>query len=204
MKRRPFLKQASAGIASLPIVMNSGAWKMAPDNEWKNALQLLSKQCQIKAVPSLLCFQFMPALPAEVQSGEFKKADNNFYFYNDEQCCFRIFEKTHRDVGVIALLIPCWAKQKDGSWKKVACLSQYDLQALANACAKQPSLNSHDLLPAASDRQQMPGNYYTQNGEVGIRALVAADNAITCKLQVVANDVVVLQSAFAMSAPGMV
>lgn len=204
MKRRPFLKQASVGIASLPLALNAGGWNIVQQNNWKASLQLLCRHCKIKSTPSFLCFQFMPELPEEVKSGEFKKADDNFYFYNQEQCCFRIFEKTHRDVGVLALLIPFWSKQSDGSWKKVACLSQYELQALAIACKEQPQFNSHDLLPVASAQRSRPEMHITEKGTVGMRTLLGDDNKITCHLQVSSNATMVLQSSFSISASGAV
>ncbi|HSR38220.1 MAG TPA: hypothetical protein VLL95_04850 [Phnomibacter sp.] len=203
MKRRPFLRKAGFGIASIPLAMKPGAWKTSSENSWKAALQALSVQCKIKTVPSFMCFQFMPAVPNEVKSGEFKKADDNYYFYNEEQCCFRVFEKTHHSLGVIALLIPFWAKQADGSWKKVACLSQYELQALASACKAQPQLEGNDLLPVYSERQRVPYVYHTRNGRVDLQSKVDDTNAIACQIQVVSNEEVLVRSSLSMSASGM-
>ncbi|MEZ4903417.1 MAG: hypothetical protein R2822_17455 [Spirosomataceae bacterium] len=67
--------------------------------------------------------------------------------------------------GVLNLMIPFWKRQTDGSWAKITCLSNYDLEALAQSSQNFTDDTAAYLMPLD---QVNPETYITAKGEIKI------------------------------------
>lgn len=180
MQRRPFIKLLGASLSSLPFapVIEESLTTAVP---WQKWLEQLTSACQVEAGRTLLSTNQLPPVPAAVQSGEFTKTGSPIYFYQQRNYCFQVFEKRHAIVGVLDLLIPFWKLNLTGEWSKVACLSLYDLKALAEATAQFSADPAGYLLPL---KQTYPNQYLSAKGQVELISYLQIDGNVSTNFRV--------------------
>lgn len=197
MQRRPFIKLLGSSLLSLPFVSNvQGSFN--PQTYWQVWLEQVVNACQIEAIDTSFYSFTLPSAPTAVLSGEFCPTNTFTYFYNKGQYCFQVFAKTHPIGGVLSLMIPFWKRQSDGSWAKITCLSNYDLEALAQSSQNFTDDTAAYVLPLD---QVNPATYITAKGEIKITSHLCLNNTVNIHVQVWEGQSLVWQKRFVNKHP---
>lgn len=161
---------------------------------WQTWIQKLEKQCHLEKIFKW----FYPGTLPKAEIAGFSKATHTYYFYAQGQYCFTILEKTNPTVGLLELAVPVWKRQADGSWKKLTCLSLFELEALAKAAeglAKQEEKNlEHCLLPYAGCKAT-DESFTTAQGALAIRSRIGR-NGLQTFIEVRKEQHLIWQMAF--------
>ncbi len=193
MKRRKMLQLSSIYAVGVPLLPSMGL-SFSYQAQWQGWLQTLIKNCQIEQAH---VFFHPVTLPKEERAG-FISATNKYYFYQQQQYCFTIFEKYHPATGLLELALPFWGLQTNGIWEKLTCLSLFQLEVLANtsvALAKTANIKIEDyLLPKMISKAGEP-TYYTAKGTVNMLSRVQSAGVQTV-IQVKNQEAVVWQGDF--------
>ena len=178
MQRRPFIKLLGTSLGSLPFLSGFAQLPTSPPHTWSQWLSQVVGVCPIESV-SIALADTLPAPPSAVTSGEFAATNNQVYFYQEQQYCFQVFEKTHPTLGTLDLIIPFWQRQAAGTWKKIACWSLFELQAIAEASTQLGTNTFATLFPFKASTTR---RYLSAKGEVHLQTYLHASNHITTNI----------------------
>lgn len=173
MQRRLFLQLSGVNLVAIPLLPAVGQpfVHLAP---WQVWLQKIVEDCAIETLQPLFYTDNLPTDWSESAPTDFAKATRKYYFYQQRQYCFTVFEKYHAVAGLLELAVPFWKRQSDGSWQQIACLSLFELEALARASdalsskTKESPVSAY-LLPIS---RTLPGTYITAQGYVQMLSIV--------------------------------
>ncbi|HAK77509.1 MAG TPA: hypothetical protein DCM71_11505 [Runella sp.] len=165
-------------MGSLPFLSGYAQLPISSPQTWSQWLSQLVSVCPIESV-SIASAGTLPAPLPVVISGEFSQAENRVYFYEQQQYCFRVFEKTHPMVGTLDLMIPFWQRQATGTWEKIACWSLFELQALSEAAAQLGTTTFATLIPFKASKT---GQYLSAKGEVHLQSYLYSNNHIATNI----------------------
>lgn len=183
MQRRPFIKLLGTSLGSLPFLSGFAQLPTTPPHTWSQWLSQVVGVCPIESV-SIALAGTLPTPPSAVTSGEFAAANNQVYFYQEQQYCFQVFEKTHPTLGTLDLIIPFWQRQAAGNWKKIACWSLFELQAIAEASAQLGASTFDAFIPL---KESKTGRYLSANGEVHLQSYLHPNKQVVTNIRLQEN-----------------
>lgn len=110
--------------------------------------------------------------------------DGKYYFCQKGQKVIHLLHLPHQERGsldISALVLQEEASME--SWRLVASLSGFQLEALVKAAAALKTSNSPKhladlLLPALYKPKKMPGRFATEQGEVSVHAVLGKDKTV--------------------------
>lgn len=190
MQRRPFIKLLGTSLGSLPFLSGYAQLPISSPQTWSQWLSQLVSICPIESVSVASADTLPVPLPA-VLSGDFSQAENQVYFYEQQQYCFQVFEKTHPEVGTLDLMIPFWQRQATGTWKEIACWSLFELQAIAEASTQLGTTTFATLIPLNSSKT---GRYQSAKGEVHLQSYLRSNNHIVTNIRLQENTHILWES----------
>ncbi|MBK7871857.1 MAG: hypothetical protein IPJ74_14840 [Saprospiraceae bacterium] len=193
MERRALLKLSSVYAMGMPLLLGR-KFRFAETKQWQAWLQLLLEPCEIESKYGLF---YTGVLPNEELFG-FAKATDKYYFYNRGQFCFTILEKNHDSLGLLELAIPVWKRESSGNWKKLTCLSLFELEALAKAAsilAKSKEDNIGDYVLPIAKANKIDESFTTAQGVVSVKSKVEEKGILT-SVRVLNKQELILQDEF--------
>lgn len=179
MQRRPFIKLLGTSLGSFPFLSGFAQLPTSPPHTWPQWLSQVVSVCPIESV-SIALAGTLPTPPSTVTSGEFAAANNQVYFYQEQQYCFQVFEKTHPTLGTIDLIIPFWQRQAARNWAAIAYWSLFELQAIAEASAQLGTSTFDALVPL---KESKTGRYLSANGEVYLQSYLRANKQVVTNIR---------------------
>lgn len=190
MQRRPFIKLLGTSLGSLPFLSGYAQSPISSPQTWSQWLSQLVSICPIESV-SIASAGTLPAPLPTVLSGEFSQAENQVYFYEQQQYCLQVFEKTHPTLGTLDLMVPFWQRQATGTWEKIACWSLFELQALAEASMQLGTTTFATLIPLKASKT---GRYLSAKGDVHLQSYLCSNNHIVTTILLKKNTHILWES----------
>lgn len=128
--------------------------------------------------------------------------DGKYYFCQKGQKAIHLLHLPHQERG--SLDISALVLQEDASmesWRLVASLSGFQLEALVIAAAALKTSNSPKhladlLLPALYKPKKAPGRFATEQGEVSVYAVLGKDKTIQVEAAVYESDYALWSSKY--------
>lgn len=193
MERRAVLRHFSVLGIGMPILQPKGLIFNA-NLKWRSWLQALVNYCDLEKVPELF---YTGVLPKEELPG-FSKAIHAYYFYEKRTCCFTVLEKYNLNAGLLELAVPIWKQQENGSWKKLACLSLFELEALAKVTEQWAKTGQNEigayLLPSGAKKMDEE-SFTTIRGALAVQTKVG-ENGVQISIRIRKRQNVILQTEF--------
>lgn len=178
MNRRPFIKLLGANVITLPF-LGYGLGSVFAKSCIAAWLAQLLEEGQVESISSFWVHD-LPQLPQAVKSGEFTANTTRIYFYQQRQFCFQVYEKVDPQLGQLELMLPFWKKQADGTWKKIATLNAFDINALAVAVGHNYTASA--LLPL--EYHPATSSYSCPAGSVYIKSKIGEDNVAFTEIEI--------------------
>ncbi|HNE28239.1 MAG: hypothetical protein U0U46_18335 [Saprospiraceae bacterium] len=185
MIRRSFLQTGALGLLglSLPSGVSAAIFQPAPNaTNWFGQLVSLVGACRRTPFlmhPRALRNQIHQTNTLLAATG-FNSRDSSLFFYPDQtDFCFYPLLLHRASAGLVDLLMPVLGQNADGSWRQIAVLTSYQMEALVRASA---ALAAYDapmaefLLPAGP---LAGASIPTKRGRVEIETCLENGTAIT-------------------------
>ncbi|MDX1941510.1 MAG: hypothetical protein SFU99_13210 [Saprospiraceae bacterium] len=193
MERRALLKLSGVYAIGMPLLPGIKIC-IAETSVWRPWLQALLATCNIESKYEL----FHPSILPNEELFGFVKATNKFYFYEQGRYCFTILEKKHDVSGLLELALPFWKREPNGNWKKLACLSLFELEALAKVVytlAKSKGDNIGDYVLPIAKANNTNESYVTAQGMVKMISIVEEKGILT-SVRVLYKEQLIIQDEF--------
>lgn len=175
MKRRNFLQTGSLGLLSLGLPAN--VFSLASNRQpcvqdWLRQLALA-----VTARRKSGAFGWPQDLKRQIEQtdafmagrGFFRESSGAFFCANGATCFYPLLLR-RASVNLSELLVPVFNRQPDGSWKRLAVLTSYQLEALDRAAAALADQKTpiHELLLPAGAAPASGSMFSTLHGSVSM------------------------------------
>ncbi len=174
MKRRFFLQSGTLAIASLGLP--AGAFSQTPSQGVHTWLRDIADAVSARRRPSLSgCTTQLTDLIAQTDvfmAGRgYVRESNGAFFCADGNTCFYPLLLRHARAGMTDFLVPVFSRQADGTWKRLAVLTGFQLEGLARAATTlaQQQTPLHEFLLPAGATPAYGDTYDTLRGAVTMK-----------------------------------
>ncbi len=200
MKRRNFLRTGALSLVSLSLP--APAFSLNRNSNVHNWVSQLA--ISLSARRRISSFDWPQQLREQVQQTDAFLAGRNFlretsgaFFCAQGQTCFYPLVLRNACADMAEVLMPVFHRQADGTWKRLAALTGYQIEALtlaASALANQEIPLNELLLPAGKN-PAAGSEYFTRQGRVVIKTQIQNGTAET-EIQVFSGNTVVFAEQF--------
>lgn len=195
MDRRQFLRNTTLGAVALSVPAAGSA--MTQVFEPASAVRELALACGAREWTGMAGrFAFGLAQPmladrlsADCQayrSEKFEPGRFTVYTVNKGEIVFLALEKKIESLNLADYLVPFWCRAEGGSYRRLATLNGFQLEALLRAARhlqtgnRPPAEIGNCLLPAEMNgKRAEPGSFFTRNGKVSTQTYIQTGQTAT-------------------------
>ena len=186
MKRRNFLQTGTLGIASLGLP--TGVFSIMQQPGVQNWLRQMAdavsahRRSDISGYSQQLLNQ-IGQTDAFLAGRGFERENRGAFFCADGNTCFYPLMLRRASANLTDLLVPVFNRQSDGTWKRLAVLTGYQLEALGRAATalaeQQTQTPLHELLLPAGAVPATGDTFSTLRGAITMKTQLQNGSAQT-------------------------